>query len=245
MGPGSELRPKPMVEVGGRPLLWHIMSFYAGWGCHRFVLCLGHRGDVIRSWFQLGRHHDADLVVGPGETVRFLPRGGHGGVPPERWSVTLVETGQDTPTAGRLVAAGPHIDRDRPWMMTYGDGVADVDLEGLLAHHRRMGVLATVTAMRPRSRFGILDIHDGRVTRFEEKAQLQEWVSGGFFVFEPEVLERLPADEPLEGRPLAEMARQGELAAWRHTGFWLSVDTPRDLAALQQLWREGVRPWLR
>jgi len=239
MGPVSELIPKPMVPVGGRPLLWHIMSGYAARGCRRFILALGHRGDVIRSWFLHRRHLDVDVTVGPGDAARR-----HGASAADAWEVTLAETGHRTTTGGRLLAVRRHLDPGRPALMTYGDGVADVDIEALCAHHRASGCLATVTAMRPRSRFGVLDLDGGRVRRFREKPLMESRVSGGFFVLEPGAFDWMRGDEPLEQGALGRLAEAGQLSGFAHDGFWISVDTPRDLAALNQLWEEGVRPWL-
>jgi len=239
MGALTDTVPKPMVEVGGRPLVWHIMKGYAAWGVTRFVLCLGHRGDVIRAWFMHRRHVSGDVVVGPGDASSL-----DGAGPEAGWQVTLAETGPQTTTGGRLLAVRRLLDRDRPALMTYGDGVADVDIEALLAHHRAAGRLATVTAMRARSRFGVLSLDGAQVTRFEEKPLLAERVSGGFFVLEPGAFDHMSDDEPLEEGALGRLAGAGQLAAYRHDGFWTSVDTPRDLAALNRLWERGQRPWL-
>ncbi|MCB9746302.1 MAG: NTP transferase domain-containing protein [Alphaproteobacteria bacterium] len=240
MGSATETLPKPMVEVGGRPLLWHVMKAYSAYGLHRFVLCLGYKGDVIRGWVSGGYYRDGDLTVGPGG--RSLS---HGDADTARWTITLAETGYDTLTGGRLLAARRHLDPGAPVMMTYGDGVADVDLDALLACHRQGGRLATVTAMRPRSRFGTLDIAEaGAVTRFQEKPLLEQRVSGGFFVLEPGAFDYLRADEAFEQRALSQLAEDGQLSAHPHDGFWMSVDTPRDLAALNETWKEGRRPWL-
>ncbi|MCB9796623.1 MAG: NTP transferase domain-containing protein [Alphaproteobacteria bacterium] len=240
MGSATETLPKPMVEVGGRPLLWHIMKGYSAHGFHRFVLCLGYRGDVIRGWVTGGYYRDGDIHVGPEGR-----RESHTDADTARWRITLAETGYDTTTGGRLLAVRRHLDPQAPVMMTYGDGVADVDLGALLAAHRAGRRLATVTAMRPRSRFGTLDIaEDGAVTRFQEKPLLAQRVSGGFFVLEPGAFEEMRAEEPFEDGALGRLAEKGQLGAYAHDGFWMSVDTPRDLAALEQRWREGQRPWL-
>lgn len=239
MGSSTLELPKPMVEVGGRPLLWHIMRRYSAFGCRRFVLCLGYRGDVIRSYFANGHHLRADLTIGP-NGARTL----HDADEAQGWQITLAETGYDTTTGGRLMAARRHLDPARPALMTYGDGVADVDLSALLAQHHRLGTLATVTAMRPRSRFGVLELDEGLVRRFQEKPLLSERVSGGFFVLEPGAFDELRPDEPLEEGALTRLAERGQLGAYTHDGFWLSVDTPRDLAELQRLYSQGVRPWL-
>ncbi len=218
MGASSRRIPKPMVDVGGRPLLWHVMAGFAAHGCRRFVLCLGHLGDVIQGWWE---------EAGDGA-----------------WEVTPVDTGASALTGERLRQVRAHLDRDRPFFMTYGDGVADVDLSALLAHHHRLACLATVTAMRARSRFGTLTCDGGRVRRFEEKPLLQDRVSGGFFLLEPGALDRVEPGEAFEVGALGRLAELGQLAAYPHDGFWLSVDTPRDLAELNDLHARGTRPWL-
>ena len=217
MGPVTDTIPKPMVEVGGRPLLWHVLATYARHGARRFVLCLGYKGEVIRRWAEARPEPD--------------------------WELELVDTGHATSTAGRLLRVRERLG-GASWCMTYGDGVADVDLRALVERHRSSGRLATVTAMRPRSRFGVLDLDGPEVTRFREKPLLEQRVSGGYFVFEPGAFDWMREDEPLEEGALGRLAAAGELAAWPHDGFWLSVDTPRDLAELNRLYDDGERRWL-
>lgn len=217
MGSMTGQMPKPMVPVGDRPLLWHVMQIYARQGHTRFVLCLGYLGTHIRDWFTANA--------------------------PTEWEIVYAETGQDTPTGGRILAASTHL-RPGPFFATYGDGVADVDLAALRAFHRRHKAQATLCAMRPRSRFGVVELSGGRVTTFEEKPLLAQRISGGFFVFEQEALGQLRRNEPLERGALSRLASQQALAGYLHDGFWMSVDTPRDLAALEQCWQEGERPWL-
>ena len=218
MGESSRVIPKPMVAVGGRPLLWHVMAGFSAQGARRFVLCLGHLAPVIREWW--AREPEPD------------------------WQVALVDTGPDTLTGERLRRVRSQLPSPGPVFMTYGDGVADVDLGALLAQHQRVGCLATVTAMRARSRFGTLSCEDGRVVRFQEKPLLKERVSGGFFVLEPEALDEIRPGEAFEIGALGRLASAGQLAAHDHDGFWLSVDTPRDLMALNRLYDHGDRPWL-
>lgn len=217
MGSMTGQMPKPMVPVGDRPLLWHVMEIYARQGHTRFVLCLGYLGECIREWFT----HNA----------------------PPSWDIVFAETGLDTPTGGRILAASTHL-RPGPFFVTYGDGVADVDLVGLQSFHTRQKVQATLCAMRPRSRFGVVELAAGRVTRFEEKPLLTQRISGGFFLFEQEALGQLRRNEPLERGALSRLATAQELAGYPHDGFWMSVDTPRDLQELERSWQEGVRPWL-
>ncbi len=207
-----------MVDVGGHPLLWHVMQGYAAFGCRRFVLCLGHLASVVREWW--------DQHPEPG------------------WDVALVDTGPESLTGERLRRIRPHLDSDGPLFMTYGDGVADLDLQALWDHHSALGRLATVTAMRARSRFGTLTCDGGHVLRFQEKPLLRERVSGGFFVLESAALDAIQPGEAFEEGALGRLATAGQLAAYDHNGFWMSVDNPRDLAALNQLDASGDRPWL-
>ncbi len=218
MGTAGGRVPKPMLSVGDQPLLWHVMRCYADQGHRRFVLCTGYLGGVIDNWFAAHRPLD--------------------------WEVRILDTGLDTSTGGRLLLARPALDEDRSFFFTYGDGVADVDLAALYAHHRSESRLATVTALRPTSRFGILDLSGGRVTRFREKPQLDDYVSGGFFVFEPGAFDYMNASEPLENGALGRLAEAGQLSAYRHEGFWLSVDTPRDLTEINRIHDHGGAPWL-
>lgn len=217
MGSLTGQMPKPMVPVGDRPLLWHVMQIYARQGHKRFILCLGYLGDYIRDWFTEN-------------------------APPD-WEIIFAETGQDTPTGGRILAASTHL-RPGPFFVTYGDGVGDVDLAGLQSFHKHQKVQATLCAMRPRSRFGVVELSAGKVTRFEEKPLLTQRISGGFFLFEQEALGQLRRKEPLEQGALGRLAADKQLAGFPHDGFWMSVDTPRDLQELERSWQEGVRPWL-
>lgn len=236
----TELRPKPMVEIGGQPILWHIMKHYAHYGVREFVIALGYKGEVIKRYFLDYHALNSDLTVDLS----------YGSVKPERrdtesWVVHLIDTGMDTNTGGRLGRLREHL-RDGPFMLTYGDGVADVDLEALLRVHHREGRLATVTAVRPPARFGglLIDEHD-LVTAFTEKPQVGEgWINGGFFVFEPGVLDYLDGDAvSLEADVLETLAREGQLAAYRHGSFWQCMDTLRDKRQLESRWSSGSAPW--
>jgi glucose-1-phosphate cytidylyltransferase len=236
----TELRPKPMVEIGGRPILWHIMKGYAHHGFTEFVLCLGYKGDAIRDYFlhyEL-RHCDATLTLGSRalEIHRNHPEAG--------WKVTLAETGEKTLTGGRLKRVAPYLDGDR-FLATYGDGVADIDLRALVDFHRRQGRLGTVTAVRPSSRYGELSFKDGIVQIFREKPQVHEgWINGGFFVFERAVLDRIGGDgESLEQGLLEKLARSGQLAVYQHDGFWQCMDTYREKELLNELWTGRKAPW--
>jgi len=235
----TELKPKPMVEIGGRPILWHIMKGYAARGVDEFVVALGYRGEVIKRYFLDYPYLSADLTVGlkTGEvTVHDRPR--------EGWTVHLVETGLETITGGRLKRLREWIG-DETFMMTYGDGVSDVDVAALLKFHRTHGRLATVTAVRPPARYGVMGLDGQRVSVFTEKPQAGEgWVNGGYFVLEPAVLDYIAGDEThFEREPLERLTKDGELRAYRHAGFWQSMDTLRDARLLNDLWATGRAPW--
>jgi glucose-1-phosphate cytidylyltransferase len=235
----TEVRPKPMVDIGGRPILWHIMKLYAHHGFAEFVLALGYRGDAIKRYFLDFPYVNADLTVRlRANEVTVHQR--H----EEDWTVHLVDTGLDTITGGRIKRLRGWIG-DETFMMTYGDGVADVDLQELLAFHRRHGKLATVTAVRPPARFGRLDIDGERVAVFTEKPQAGEgWINGGFFVLEPGVVDYVDGDAThWEREPLERLAAEGQLQAYQHDGFWQSMDTLRDVRLLNGLWRSGRAPW--
>ncbi len=221
-GKGTRMRadepslPKPLVEVGGRPILWHVMSLYASQGLARFLLLVGHGAERIRAFA-------SEL--------------------PADWDVTCLDTGLDTPTGGRLARAADGL-REGTFCVTYADGVADIDLRTLLSFHRGHGRAATVTVVRPSAPWGVVQLgDDGRVERFDEKPRLDRWVNGGFFVMEPRALESVGIDDELERRPLESLAAAGELAAFRHRGFWDCMDTYKDTLLLNELWERGRAPW--
>jgi len=232
------VRPKPMVEVGGRPILWHIMKTYDHYGFRRFILPVGYLGEVIKAYFRSYADGHADFTVNTlsGDLLRHSD-------PPEAWDVTVIDTGIDTMTGGRLRRLGGHI--PGRFMATYGDGVADVAVDRLLAFHEAQGKIATVTAVRPPARFGALDLVGDRVAEFSEKRQADSgWINGGFFVFERQMLDYLTSDDTvLEREPLERLANDGQLAAYRHEGFWEPMDTQRDLDDLNRRWSEGTAPW--
>lgn len=236
----TEYRPKPMVEVGGRPVLWHIMKLFAHHGMTDFVLCAGYRGQMIKDYFlnYEARNSDLTITLGDHSSVRF-----HGTHLETGWQVTVADTGELTQTGGRVKRVERYLDDDT-FVVTYGDGLADVDLTKLLAHHRAHGRLATVTTTRPLSRFGIVDLApDTSVERFREKPQADDWVSSGFFVFERAVLDELDPDSVLEHEPLERLAAAGELVAYQHDGFWQPMDTYREFQMLNELWNRGKAPW--
>lgn len=235
----TELIPKPMVTIGGRPILWHIMRTYAAFGHKEFYVALGYKADVVKEYFLNYRALNSDFTVDLGS----------GAVTPHQadtvdWRVTLVDTGANSMTGGRVRRMKAFIGSET-CMLTYGDGVADVDIEALLNFHRSHGKLVTVTAVRPTARFGELDMDGDVVTAFKEKPQLHEgWINGGYFVVEPAFFDLIGGDETiLERDPLERAAAMGELRAWRHEGYWQCMDTKRDRDALEELWSSGKAPW--
>jgi glucose-1-phosphate cytidylyltransferase len=234
----TEIRPKPMVEIGHRPILWHIMQHYAHFGFRDFIVCLGYRGEYIKKYFSETLAMANDVTIDfANNTVEVLD------TPRDDWRVTLVDTGQTTQTAGRLERVRSHLG-DEPFLMTYGDGVSDVDLQALVAYHEREGRLATVTAVHPPARFGKLQITQGAVREFEEKPQMSEgWINGGFFVLEPGVFDHIPGDVDWAREPLESLAAAGQLSAFCHEGFWQCMDTMRDKQLLNSMWDNGAAPW--
>jgi glucose-1-phosphate cytidylyltransferase len=227
-----------MVEIGERPILWHIMKTYSHYGFSDFVVCLGYKGYVIKEYFANYLTHECDLSIDLGSgAIEVLSK--H----PEDWRVTLVDTGQSTMTGGRLGRLAPML--DETFLLTYGDGLSDVPIDDLLTFHRKQGTLATVTAVHQPPRFGALELENGLVTRFREKPLIsQDRINGGFFVFEPGMLSLLTGDEcVLEADPLSRLAAEGQLAAFQHDGFWQPMDTLRDRDELNRLWDAGDAPW--
>lgn len=232
-------RPKPMVEIGGRPLLWHIMSIYSAHGINDFIVCGGYKSYMIAEYFANYFLHVTDVTVDLGANSVEVHR-----TRAERWRVTVVDTGAATMTGGRLLRVGEHLG-DESFCMTYGDGVADVDITKLIASHNASGLEATVTAVRPPGRFGALDIADGRVRGFVEKPLGDgSWINGGFFVLNSSVLKRVEGDATVwEGAPLSGLAADRQLNAYLHQGFWQPMDTLRDKRHLEELWSDPAPPW--
>lgn len=235
----TELKPKPMVEVGGRPILWHILKLYAHHGIREFALALGYKGDCIKRYFLESYHLESNLTI-------HLGKGKVDAHDQERedWIVHLVDTGTQTQTGGRVKRLAHLLDNET-FMLTYGDGVSNVNLQKLLAFHRAHGKLATVTAVRPPARFGGLVFDGDYVKEFTEKPQIGEgWINGGFFVFEPQALDYIAGDATvLEREPLEQLARNRQLLAYRHDDFWQCMDTLRDQRLLESLWQSGQAPW--
>lgn len=233
-------KPKPMVEIGGRPLLWHVMKIYAAHGIKDFIVCLGYKGYVIKEYFFNFYRHTADVTIDLATDTHQIHSSRS-----EDWRVTLVDTGADTLTGGRLKRVEQYLDGGT-FCVSYGDGLSDIDVTAEIAFHRRHGKPATVAAIQPPGRFGRLDMDGDAVTGFEEKPRGEfGWVNGGFFVFEPEILSRLTPDSPmLEKEFLPDLVRDNELVAYRHGGFWMSCDTMRDKLELEKIWAGGKAPWL-
>ena len=238
----SYLKPKPMIEIGDQPILWHIMKCYSSFGFHDFVICCGYKGHVIKEYFADYYLHRSDVTFDFSAENRMTV---HQNVA-EPWRVTLVDTGLYTQTGGRVRRVQKYIG-DEPFMLTYGDGVSNVDLNALLAQHRASGKTATLTGIQPGGRFGVLDLDDAgqTVTGFREKAKEDGgWINGGFMVLEPEVFQLLEGDTcSLEREPLEMLAREGRLGIYKHSGFWQCMDTQRDKTKLEELWQSGHAPW--
>jgi glucose-1-phosphate cytidylyltransferase len=235
----TTVRPKPMVEIGGKPILWHIMKIYAAHGIDEFVVCLGYKGYVIKEWFANYALHTSDVTfdLGTGEMQVH-----HSTTEP--WRITLVETGEETMTGGRLRRVLPYVG-DETFCFTYGDGVADVDVTALVDQHRESGALATVTAVQPSGRFGALEIDSDRVSGFLEKPRGDgAWINGGFFVLEPSVGRYIDGDDSVwEREPLETLAAEGQLQPYFHRGFWHAMDTLRERQELEDMWATGDAPW--
>jgi glucose-1-phosphate cytidylyltransferase len=235
----TSVRPKPMVEIGAKPILWHIMKIYAAHDVTDFVVCLGYKGYVIKEYFANYWLHACDVTFDLGSNSVEVHQ-----TQTEPWRVTLVDTGDETMTGGRLKRAMPYV-ADEPFCLTYGDGVADVDIRALIDFHRRQGTVATVTAVQPPGRFGALEMEGDRVHGFREKPEGDGgWINGGFFVLTPEVERYLGDDSTVwEREPLEGLARDGELSVWQHHGFWQPMDTQRDMRQLRAMWESGDAPW--
>jgi glucose-1-phosphate cytidylyltransferase len=235
------VRPKPMAEIGGKPILWHIMKIYSAYGVNEFVICLGYKGHMIKEYFANYWLHNCDITFDIANNAAEV----HNNTS-EPWRVTLVDTGSETMTGGRLKRVAPHL-QDGTFCMTYGDGVADIDIAALLDFHRHNAKAATVTAVQPVGRFGAMQLADDgtAVSSFWEKPRGDgDWVSGGFFVLEPEVLGRIDGDAAVwERGPLESLADDGELMAFKHHGFWRPMDTLKDKTDLNELWDSGDAPW--
>lgn len=236
----THLRPKPMVEVGGKPILWHILKIYSCFGIHDFVICCGYKGYLVKEYFANYFLHTSDVTFHMDCDNRMEVHHRKS----EPWKVTLVDTGDLSQTAGRLGRVRDYL-ADETFCFTYGDGVADVDIVALIAHHLREGKQATLTAVQPPGRYGALRLEGHAVLQFQEKPDGDNaWINGGFFVLEPEVIDRIESDATLwEQEPLRSLASEGQLTAYHHHGFWQPMDTLRDRHLLEELWTSGRAPW--
>jgi glucose-1-phosphate cytidylyltransferase len=233
-------RPKPMVEIGGMPILWHIMKIYSSHGIDEFVICLGYKGYFIKEYFSNYYLHQSDITFDLGTNTQTIHRVGS-----ENWKVTLVDTGENTLTGGRIRRILPYVKDDEAFCLTYGDGVGDVDISKVIALHRSEGRLATVTAMQPPGRFGAMRIEGNQVSGFREKPEGDgAWINGGFFVCSPKVVDYIDGDSTTwEQEPLERLAKEGQLSVHRHGGFWQPMDSLRDKNLLEDLWKGGIAPW--
>lgn len=236
----SQLRPKPMIEIGGRPILWHIMKIYTHYGITDFIICLGYRGYMIKEYFANYVLHSSDVTIdAKSGQIEFHQHAA------EPWRITLVDTGDDTMTGGRVKRVRDYLTPGETFCMTYGDGVANIEIDKLLAFHKAHGKEATLTSVVPPGRYGALEMQGDSVQRFIEKPPGDNaWINGGFFVLEPSVIDRIADDStPFEAAPLASLANDGQLQAYRHGGFWQPMDTLREKNHLEELWASGNAPW--
>lgn len=240
MSEETDLKPKPMAEIGGRPMLWHIMKIYSAYGINEFVICCGYKGHIIKEYFANYFLHQSDLTIDLADNRVEIHQSNS-----EAWKISLVDTGLSTMTGGRIKRVASYLGNE-PFLLTYGDGVADIDIARLLEFHKTGGKLATVTVVRPLGRFGALHLGgEGQVLSFQEKVEgNSSWINGGFFVLEPQVLDYLSGDETVwEREPLERLADEGQLSAFKHEGFWQPMDTLREKRLLEELWQSGKAPW--
>ena len=237
----SQFKPKPMIEIGGMPILWHIMKLYTHYGVNEFIICAGYKQHVIKEWFADYFLHTSDITYDFTQDDKIIVHNKRA----EKWKVTVVDTGLDTMTGGRLKRVRNFIG-DEPFFMTYGDGVSDVDINALLDFHKKHGKLATMSAVKPESRFGVLDLTEhNEVRAFREKSDIDSgWINAGFMVLEPKVLDYIKDDTVMfEREPMEQLAREGQLMCCKHNGFWQCMDTLRDKERLEKLWNDCTAPW--
>jgi glucose-1-phosphate cytidylyltransferase len=236
----TEFKPKPMVQIGDRPIIWHIMKNLSVQGINDFCVATGYKGELIKDYFLNYHLQNTDVTLKLGEKSTLLSHGRHN---ESNWKVTVTDTGNLTLTGGRVFRALKYLEGDR-FLCTYGDGLADIDLKALLEFHISHGKKATVTAVNPSSRFGVMDIgNKGQVNQFREKPVLDSWINGGFFIFEKDIVDYLDSECVLEKDPLMNLAKEGELVAYQHSGFWQPMDTMRECELLNELWNSGAAPW--
>jgi glucose-1-phosphate cytidylyltransferase len=235
----TDIKPKPMVEIGGKPILWHIMKIYSAYGFNNFIICLGYKGYVIKEYFANYFLHMSDVTIDLKSNQMEIHN-----VKTEPWRVTLIDTGLNTMTGGRIKRIQPYIGNET-FMLTYGDGVGNINIRELLEFHKKHGKYATLTAVQPSGRFGALDLNGNEIKAFKEKPKGDgAWINGGFFVLEPQIFDYIEGDETIwERDPLENLAKDGQLMAYKHTGFWKPMDTLRDKRELEALWQSGNPPW--
>jgi glucose-1-phosphate cytidylyltransferase len=236
----SQVRPKPMIEIGGKPILWHIMKAYSHFGIHDFIICLGYKGYVIKEYFSNYFLHTSDVTFDLTANRMDIHQNNS-----EPWKITLIDTGEASMTGGRLARIQPYVQEEEAFCFTYGDGVSDINIHDLIAFHRQQNTIATVTGVRPPGRFGALLSHNGKVTDFVEKPQGDgQWINGGFFVLSPRIFEFLSGDATIfEKEPLSNLAAASQLSVYEHHGFWQAMDTLRDKNHLEELWAAQHAPW--
>lgn len=237
----TEFRPKPMVEIGGRPVLWHIMKVLGTQSLTDFVVCAGYKSEIIKNYFLNYSAENSDFTLKLSENSQIEYHGEH---EEADWQVTVADTGSNTMTGGRVKRIQKYVGNER-FLCTYGDGIADVNLNELFEFHQSHGKIATMTAVQPTSRFGVLDLEpDGSINHFKEKPQVEGWINIGYFIFEPEIFDYLSGDETvLEQEPLHRLAEEGQIAAYKHNGFWEPMDTYREALILNEMWDSGIAPW--
>jgi glucose-1-phosphate cytidylyltransferase len=236
----TEFRPKPMVEVGGRPVLWHIMKILGQQGINEFVICTGYKSEFIKNYFSNYGSVNQDFTVKLGDPSSMVVHGSHDEFD---WTVTVAYTGASTMTGGRIKKVQKYVG-DEPFLCTYGDGIADVDIKGLQEHHQSHGRIATMTTTQPMSRFGVVDLNgEGNVEKFREKPKTDDWINIGYFIFNPPIFDYLDDNSVLEEEPLHTLANEHQISAFKHTGFWQPMDTQRESQMLNELWDSGRAPW--
>lgn len=236
----TDLRPKPMIEIGGKPILWHIMKIYSYYDINDFIICLGYKGYMIKEYFANYFLHTSDVTFIMAENKMEIHKQYS-----EPWKVTLIDTGDKTMTGGRIKRVKDYLNNET-FCFTYGDGVSNVNIKKLIAFHRQQGTFATLTTVKPPGRFGALDLQGGKIIRFEEKPLGDGgWINGGYFVLEPQIFDYIEGDHTVwEREPLEQLTQQKQLSAFNHTGFWYPMDTLRDKMKLEELWTSGKRPWM-
>ena len=236
----TEFKPKPMVEVGGHPVLWHIMKNFSNFGFSDFIVATGYRSDYIKDYFLHYKTRNNDFTISLGKSDSLTIHNDD----ENDWKVTVADTGLNTLTGGRIKGISKYLNQDEDFLMTYGDGLANVNLNKLVSHHKEKKKLATVTVVQPLSRFGVVDLSDSdEVTNFREKPQVEGWISVGYFVLNPKVIDYIDPSEPFEQKPLVRLASENQLSAFKHSGFWQPMDTYREAQLLNELWASGNAPW--